>query len=143
MNLTQKIIEIATITLKNSDLGNINEGETRNTTKEEVPKLGDAIMVTVSDSVSQVNLNLDSNLDDLSGFYSTYDIVVRFSQVAGSTYSVGETACILSIGSEDYSSIKLDNSGEWRFDLEVTSTAKSIDYNTPTTAIIIVTALEA
>jgi hypothetical protein len=88
-------------------------------------------------------MNLDSDLDSLSELYSRYDIVVRFSQVAGSTYSVGEVACTLGIGSEDYSSIELDASGLWKFDIEVTSTAKSVDYDMLTTVTITVTAEEA
>ncbi|MFC1802689.1 hypothetical protein ACFL0D_01855, partial [Thermoproteota archaeon] len=60
-------------------------------------------------------------------------------QVAGGSYSVGEAACTIGIGSEDYSSIELDASRVWKFDIEVTVTAKSVDDDTTTAANIIVT----
>ncbi len=138
--LNQNIMEIASITLKNSDLGTIKEGETRTYTKAEIPDLGDAIVVTVDDSVSLINLNIDSDLDLFSDHYSRYDVLVRFSQTVGSTHSEGDVACILSIGSEDHSSIELDAAGTWSFDLEVTTTAKSIDSNTPASVTINVVA---
>ncbi len=93
-------------------------------------------MIQVDDSVSRVDLNLDSDLDELSDFYSTYDIVVKFSEVVGTTYSAGDVACTLSIGLEDFSSIELDESGVWSFDFEITTTAKSVDKNTPSTVTI-------
>jgi hypothetical protein len=140
--VTQKIVNVVNINLENADLGSINEGETKNYTKEDVPSLGDAITVTVDDSVSLVDVNLDSNLDEVSDRYSVYDVRVRFSQVVGSTYSVGDTACTLSIGSDDYSSIELDGAGTWKFDLEVTMTARSMDVGTISAVTIIVNAEE-
>ena len=100
--VTQTIVDIATITLKNSALGNLNEGETQTYTQATVANLGDTISLTTT--TANIYLHLNSDLDSVSG-YSTYNIVVKFSQVVGATYSVGDTACTLSIGSPDYSSI--------------------------------------
>jgi hypothetical protein len=134
---TQTIVEIATITLKNSDLGNINEGETKSYTKATVANLGDAVMITTT--AANVYLHLNSDLDALS-FYSAYSVVVKFSQVVGGTYSVGDTACTLNMASPDYSSIDLDAAGTWAFDFEISTTAGSVDSDSISTAIVIVTA---
>ena len=99
--------------------------------------LGDAVSIT--STKANVYLHFDSDLDALTD-YSTYNIVVKFSQVVGSTYSVGDTACTLSLGSPDYSSVDLDAGGAWKFDFEITSTASSVDADTPTTVTITVTA---
>lgn len=133
--ITQTIIDIATITLKNSDLGSLNEGDSQTYTLATVPNLGDAISLTTT--TANVYLHLDSDLDALSS-YSTYDIVVKFSQVVGSTYSVGDTATTLTIGSPDYSSIDLDAAGTWAFDFEITTTAPSVSSDTPQTVTLIV-----
>jgi hypothetical protein len=114
-------------------LGPLKEGETRTYDKTQIETLGDAMMIQVDDSVSRVDLNLDSDLDELSDFYSTYDIVVKFSEVVGTTYSVGNVACTLSIGFEDFSSIELDESGVWCFDFEITACANSVYENIPST----------
>jgi len=135
--ITQTIVEVATITLKNSALGNINEGETKSYTKAEVANLGDAITLTTT--AANAYLHLDSDLDSVTD-YSAYSIVVKFSQVVGSTYSVGDTACTLSTGSPDYSSVDLDAAGTWAFDLEISTTAGSVDSDVPATVTIIVTA---
>ncbi len=134
---TQTIVEIATITLKNSDLGDINEGETKSYTKATVANLGDAITITTS--AANVYLHLNSDLDALS-IYSAYSVVVKFSQVVGGTYSVGDTACTLNMASPDYSSIDLDAAGTWAFDFEIATTAGSVDSDSLSTAIVIVTA---
>ena len=143
--IDQTIVEITSITLKNSDLGNINEGQTKRYTSAVptligwivVPELGDAITITTT--ASNVYLHLDSDLDSLTD-YSTYEITVKFSQVVGSTYSVGDTACILDLASPDYSSIDLDAAGTWKFRFTVITTADSVDANSDTTATIIVKA---
>ena len=135
--ITQTIIDIATITLKNSALGNLNEGDSQTYTSATVPNLGDAISLTTT--TANVYLHLNSDLDAVSS-YSTYDIVVKFSQVVGATYSVGDTATTLTIGSPDYSSIDLDAAGAWAFDFEITTTAPSVSSDTPSTVTIIVSA---
>jgi len=46
MTIDQTIVEVATITLKNSDLGNLKEGESASYTKATVANLGDVISLT-------------------------------------------------------------------------------------------------
>lgn len=139
----QTVVEVATITLKDPALGNIDEGETKTYTKVggggdvELATLGDAISITTQKA--SVYLHLDSDLNDLTD-YSTYEIVVKFSTVEGSTYTVGQTACTLNLTSPDYSSIDLDVAGTWKFDFELTTTASSVNANSPTTVTIVVTA---
>lgn len=135
MTVTQNIVEIATFTVKNSDLGNINEGETKTLTSVEVSNLGDAISVTTT--TSPVYLHLDSNVDSLSGSYTTYNIAVNYNTVPGGGSGSG-TACTLTLASPDYSSITLDAAGTWTFDLSITTTADSVDADTPTAVGILV-----
>ena len=135
--ITQTIIDIATITLKNSALGNLNEGETQTYTNVTIPNLGDAISLTTT--TANVYLHLNSDLDLVSS-YSNYTIEVKFSQVVGATYSAGDTACVLNIGSPNYSSIDLDAAGTWAFDFEITTTAPSVSSDTPSTVTITVSA---
>ena len=137
--VTQTIVEVATFTLQNSAFGNIDEGDTTTYTKTEVATLGDAISITTTKA--SVYLHLDSDLESLTD-YATYNIVVKFSQVVGSTYSVGDTACTLTLASPDtgVSPIDLDAVGTWKFDFEITTTPNSVDSDTPTTVTIDVTA---
>ena len=135
--ITQTIIDIATLTLKNSALGNLNEGESQTYNETTVPNLGDAISVTTT--TASVYLHLDSDVDAVTG-YSNYTIAVKFSQVVGGTYAVGDTACVLNTGSPDYSAIDLDAAGTWAFDFEITTTAGSVAADSPSTVTIIVSA---
>ena len=140
MTVTQtvNVKEIATITLQNSTLGNINEGETKSYTKNEVATLGNAIDITTT--ATNVYLHLNSDLDSQSS-YSTYSITVKFSTVpGGSAHSVGDIACTMTKAAPDPSGITLDVAGTWKFDFEVTTTANSVDSDTPTTVTIVVTA---
>jgi len=137
--VTQTVKQIATLTLKNSALGNIEEGETKSYTKATVANLGDAI--SVATTKADVYLHLDSDVDSLTTEYTTYNIVVKFDTVpGGSSHLSGDIACTLSLASPDYSSIDLDASGSWTFDFEITTTAKSVNSNQPTTVTITVTA---
>ncbi len=137
-SVTHTVLEIATITLKDPALGNIREGNTVTYTKAEVSNLGDAITLTTT--TNDVNLHLDSNLDDQSTTYSQYDIVVKYATVPGGSHSVGETAVTLTIASPTSDSILLDSAGTWTFDFEITTHANSVDDDTPTSVDIIVTA---
>jgi hypothetical protein len=138
MTVTQTIVEVATITVDSSTLGNINEGETISYTKATVGTLGDA--VTINIQTQPVYLYFDSDLDSLSGSYSTYTITVKFIEEQGSTYAVGDTAATMTLGSPDPAAVTLDATGLWRFDFEITTTADSVDADTPTTATIVVSA---
>jgi len=138
-DVDQNIVEVATITLKSSDLGNIDEGDTKTYTKNEVANLGNAISITTTKA--NVYLHLDSDLNTLDTYYNTYNIVVKFATVpGGSSHSPGDLACTLSLSSPDYSSITLDVSGSWTFDFEITTNPKSVNSNTATTVTIIVKA---
>ncbi len=140
--VTQTIKEIATLTLQNSALGNIEEGETRNYTKNELSSLGNAI--SIATTKASVYLYLDSDLDSLASSYETFDVVVKYATVpAGSSRSSGETACTLSLTSPDYSSISLDAAGVWSFDYEITTTAKRVSSDVSGTVTITVSAENA
>ncbi|MGB9623072.1 MAG: hypothetical protein ACPL07_04425 [Candidatus Bathyarchaeia archaeon] len=137
--VNQTIVEIATITLKNLDLGNINEGQTLSYTNATVPGLGDAVSITTT--VSDVKLHFDSNIDSLSSYYSTYDLAVKLvAKPESSSLTVGDTVCVLSLSSPDYSSLNLDAAGAYRFNFEITTTASSVSSDTPTTVTIVVSA---
>lgn len=135
----QTIINVATITLKNSDLGNIEEGETKSYTKTEVANLGAAISLTTAKA--DVYLHLNSDIDTLTTYYDTYTVTVKFITVpGGSTHSVGDTAATMSIAAPDPSAVTLDVAGSWAFDFELTTTAKAVSSDQGTTATIDVTA---
>ena len=137
--VTQTIKEIATITLNNSALGNIEEGETKSYTKADVAALGAAISITTGKA--NVYLHLNSTIDSLSAYYTTYTITVKYITVpGGSTHSVGETAATMTIASPDPAAVTLDVAGSWVFDFEVTTTAQSVSADQATTATIVVTA---
>ena len=135
LSVTQNIIEIATLTVKNSDLGDINEGETIIYTSAEVANLGAAITITTT--TAPVYLHFDSDIDSLSSSYSLYDINVIYETVPSGGSGSG-TACVLSLASPDYSSVTLDATGTWIFDLSIETTADSVDADTPTTVTITV-----
>ena len=136
--ISQTIINVATITVKNSALGNIEEGETKGYSKLNVTSLGNIINITsVKDGIF---LHFDSDVDSLDTYYDTYNIIVKFAAVgSGSSHSVGDTACTLSLLSPD-SSVTLDKLGSWRFDFEITTTALGVSADQGTTVTINVTA---
>lgn len=138
--VTQTITNIATLTLKNSALGTIEEGETKSYTNVTVADLGAAISITTTKA--NVYLYLNSTIDSLSAYYTTYDVTVKFATVPeGSVlHTSGDTAATITIASPDPAAIDLDAAGSWTFDFEVTTTAKSVSADQPTTATIVVTA---
>ena len=137
--VTQTVKEIATITLKNSALGNLEEGQTLTKTKTDVPNLGAAITLTTTKA--SVYLHLSSDLASQSTYYTTYNVVVKIAtKPTGGTHSVGETVCTLSLASPNSGAINLDVLGSWTFDFEVTTTAKSVSADQATTVTITVTA---
>ncbi|RLI38449.1 hypothetical protein DRO66_01575 [Candidatus Bathyarchaeota archaeon] len=131
------------MTLQNSALGNLEEGETKTYTRTggvgdvESAELGDAVSIT--STKANIYLHFDSDLDSLTD-HAEYTITVKFSQVQGSTYSVEDTACTLSLASRDYSSVDLDAAEVWKFDYEITTTVPSVDADILTTVTITVTA---
>ena len=137
--VTQTIQNIATLTVQNSALGNIEEGQTLYYTPSTQPDLDNVISITTTKAY--VYIHLDSDLNSLSSYYGTYNIVIKFDSVpVGSGHSQGDTACTLSLVSPDFSSIDLDVTGSWTFDFEITTTANSVSSNIGTTVTIIVSA---
>ena len=134
-SLNQTVKEIATITLKNSDLGNIEEGQTLTKTKADVPNLGAAISFTTTKA--HVYMYLTSDLDDQTAYYSAFNIVVKYASVpVGSAHNVGDTAVTLSLASPNSGSVDLDVSGSWTFDFEITTAAESVSADHATTVTI-------
>lgn len=139
LTVTQNIQDIATLTLQNAALGDIEEGQTIYYTPSNLTALNNIISVTTTKA--NVYLHFDSDLDDLSSDYATYTIVVKFDTVpGGSTHNTGDTACTLTLGSPDYSSANLDVSGSWTFDFEITTTPQAVSSDTGTTVTITVSA---
>jgi hypothetical protein len=137
--LTQTVKEIATITLKNSAFGDLEEGNTTTYTKTNVTNLGAAITLTTTRA--DVKLHLNSTLASQSAYYSTYNVVVKIAtKPTGGTHAVGETVATLSLASANSTAINLDVLGSWTFDFEVTTTAKSVTADQATSVTITVTA---
>ncbi len=137
--VTQTIKNIATLTVGNSALGNIEEGQTITYTKAETPTLG--AVVTLTTTKDDVYLHFTSDIAALTTYYSTYQITVKFAAVGtGSTHTVGEVACTMTIEAPTPASVTLDKAGTWTFDFEVTTTAKLVSADQATTATITVTA---
>ena len=136
--ITQTIQNIATLTLQNSALGNIEEGQTILYTKSTVSSLGNIINLTTTKN--SVYIHFDTDIGTLSAYYSNYTIAVKYAAVgSGSARTVGSLACSMNIASPDPTGVQLDVSGAWRFDFEITTTAKSVSADQPTSVTIIVT----
>src|SRR4030067_1366878 len=111
----QTVVNVATITLKNSALGNLEEGETKSYTKADIANLGAAISLTTSKV--NVYLHLNSDVDSLSAYYTTYTVVVKYITVpTGQEALIGQTAATMSIGSPDPSGFALPAAGSCAFD---------------------------
>ena len=138
MTIDQTIVEVATITLKNSDLGNLKEGQSASYTKGTVANLGNAISLTTEEA--NVYLHLDSTLDTMTT-HSSYEIVVKaFTVPGGSSISSGDTVCTINIGTPDYSAVDLDVAGAWTFDFEISTSVGSVNSDVITQTTIIVSA---
>ena len=135
----QTVTNVATITLKNSALGNLEEGETKSYTKANVTNLGEAISLTTSKA--NVYLHLNSDIDTLTTYYTTYTVTVKYITVpTGQEALIGTTAATMSIASPDPSGFALPAAGSWAFDFELTTTAEAVSSDQATTATIDVTA---
>jgi hypothetical protein len=135
--VTQTIKNIATLTVQNSALGNIEEGQTISYTKATVSTLGNILNLTTTKT--GVVLHFDSNVNLLSTYYSTYTITVKYA-VAISGHTVGETLTTMTLASPDPTGITLGVAGDYRFDFEVTTTALSVSSDQATSVSIVVTA---
>ena len=137
--ISQTVVNVATVTLKNSALGNIEEGETKSYTKADVANLGAAISLTTSKA--NVYLHLNSDIDSLTTYYTTYTVTVKYITVpSGQEALIGTTAATMSIASPDPSGFALPAAGSWAFDFELATTAKAVSSDQATTATIVVTA---
>jgi hypothetical protein len=137
--VTQTVKEIATITLKNSTLGNLEEGQTLFYTKANVTNLGAAISLTTTKA--NAYMHLSSDLASQSTYYSTFNVVVKIAtKPTGGTHTVGETVATMSPALPNSGVINLDVLGSWTFDFEVTTTAMSVTADHTTTVTIQVTA---
>jgi hypothetical protein len=143
LTVTQTIVkDVATLTLQNAALGNIEEGATNFYIKSNASSLGN--IVTVATTKDNVYLHFNSDLDSnssLSTYYSTYTITVKYWTVpGGSSHSQGQTAATMQLESVDPSAVTLDKAGTWTFDFEITTTAKSVSSDANTAITIVVTA---
>ena len=137
--MTAAAANVAALTLQNSALGSIEEGETIHYIPSNQPDLNDILSVSITEA--NLFLHLDSNLDSLSQMYKAYDIVMKFDSVPrASSHRSGDIACTLSLASPDHSSISLDAAGAWTFDCEITATTSSVSTDTATAVTITVTA---
>ena len=137
--ITQTVQNIATLTLQNSALGNIEEGQTISYTKATVSSLGNIVNLTTTKD--NVYLHFDTDVNTLSTYYTTYSITVKYAAVgSGSTHTVGDTAATMTLASPDPTTVTLDVDGAWRFDFELTTTAKSVSADQATTVTVVVTA---
>ncbi len=139
---SQNIKEIANITIADAALGDIEEGQTIVNTKTEVPDLG--AIVNVTTTKDNVYLYFDSNLNVQALQYTEYQIVVKYAAVgSGSTHSEGEVACTLTIAAPTPAAITLDKLGDWSFDFEITTTAKTVLTDQSTASLVTVSAESA
>jgi len=136
----QTITEVASITLDQGTLGNIEEGETILYTPTNTSALNQILNVTTGKD--GVYLHFDTDLDGslIDDNYATYQIQVIADTVpTGSSIIVGNIITTLAIGTPD-TVATLDLAGDWKFDFQVTTTADQVTSDTPTTANIIVSA---
>jgi hypothetical protein len=137
--VTQTVKNVATLTISNSALGNIEEGQTIVYTKSDTASLGDIVILNTTKDGVYLNFAL-SNTTVLTTYYSTYQIVVKFASVgADSTHTVGTVACTMTLETPNPTSVNLDKAGNWSFDFEITTTAKTVSADQPTTATVTVT----
>ena len=123
-----------TINLNQGNLGNILEGQTLHYTPSNTSALDDIICITTNQA--NVYLHFETNLEGQISNYDTYQIIVKVGDTipARSSNSTGDTTAILTIASPDTTSgVALDAAGEWAFDFEITTTAKSVDSNQAST----------
>jgi hypothetical protein len=129
--VTQTITEIASITLDQAALGDIEEGETILYTPTNTSAIDQILDVTTGKD--GVYLYFETDLDSQSSNYDTYQIEVIVDTAPGGS-GVSGTIETLTIGSPNSASgIALDLEGDWVFDFQVTTTAQLVDSDTPTT----------
>jgi hypothetical protein len=135
---TQTIIEIASITLNNAALGNIEEGDTILYTATNTSAVDNVISVTTGKDSAY--LHIDTDLEGQSTYYNTYQIEVVVDTKPG-TSTLSGTVATLTIGSPDTAAgIDLDVAGSYVFDFQVTTNAKQVTTDQGSTVNITVSA---
>jgi hypothetical protein len=135
---TQTIVNVASLTLNNAALGSIDEGETIVYTAGNTSAVDDVVSLTTANN--NVYLHFDTDLEGQTTYYDTYQIDVIVDSAPGTSTLTG-TVASLTIGSPDTASgIDLDVAGAYVFDFQVTTTAKGVSSDQPTTVNILVTA---
>jgi hypothetical protein len=135
---SQKATVIAKLMIQNTNIGNIEEGESKTYSKATESSLSNAL--SLKTTVDNVYLNFTSDLGSLNIYYSTYNITIKYATVgSGSIHSVGDTACVMTLASPRME-VTLDKTGVWSFDLEITTIAKSVSSNQAISVTIKVTA---
>jgi hypothetical protein len=137
----QSIVEVANIALNQGTLGDIEEGQTLLYTASNTSSLNDIISITTTKA--NVYLYFDTDLNDHSTNYATFQIVVKVGDTVpvASSNSTGDTTTTLTIANPDTTSgVALDAAGAWTFDFEITTTANQVSNNQTTTVNIVVSA---
>jgi hypothetical protein len=135
---TQTILEIASITLNNAALGNIEEGDTILYTPSNTSAIDNILSLTTGKA--NTYMHIDTDLEGQNTYYSTYQIEVVVSSAPGGSALSG-TVATLSIGSPDTASgIDLDVAGNYVFDFQVTTNANQVSADQGSTVNITVTA---
>ena len=135
--VTQTVKNIATLTVQNSALGNIEEGQTVALTKATVGSLGNIVALTTTKA--DVVIHFDSNINLLSTYFSTYTITVKYA-VAINGHSIGDVLTTMTLASPDPAGVTLAAIGAYQFDFEVSATALSVASDQATSTTIVVTA---
>jgi hypothetical protein len=137
ISVTQTVKNIATLTVQNSALGNIEEGQTIAYTKATVSSLGNILDLTTTKT--GVVIHFDSNINLLSTYFSTYTITVKYA-VALNGHSIGDVLTTMTIASPDPTGVTLTAAGAYQFDFEITTTALSVSSDQATSVTVVVTA---
>jgi hypothetical protein len=140
ITVTQTIKNIATLTVQNSALGNIEEGQTITLTKGTVSSLGNAVSLTTTKA--SVVLHFASNLNTLNTYFSAYTVTVKYANAVNG-HAVGDVLTTISIATPNPTGVTLAAIAAYQFDFEITATALSVSSDQVTSATITVTAESA
>jgi len=122
---TQTITDVATLSITNAVLGNIEEGETILYTPTNTSALDQ--ILTVTTGKANVYLHIDTDLDILTN-YVNFTIEVLVDTQPGS--SLSDPVAVLTMASPDTSAgIDLDTAGSYKFDFRITTTADLVSSN--------------
>ena len=134
---TQTVINVASISLGNAALGNINEGETILYTPSNTSALDDILDITTA--ATNVYLYFDTDLEGQTTNYDTYQIEVIVSSAPGGSSLSGTIATLTMAAPDTATGITLDVIGNYILDFQVTTTAQAVGSNQDTTVNITVT----